>query len=115
MSSIRGHAILFSIVVAAAPACTDAELDTDVQELGGSTPVGLAVEVDNATGVPLQLKRGQTYYLNQIDLRASITAAIDEGVAGLARSGDFADLRWGGIAQADQEFILLANGDGTFR
>src|SRR4051794_20113843 len=29
--------------------------------------VGLALEVDNGAGVPLQLQRGRTYYLNQID------------------------------------------------
>ncbi|HET9625316.1 MAG TPA: hypothetical protein VFP84_28305 [Kofleriaceae bacterium] len=53
--------------------------------------------------------------MNQIDLRASLAAASDEGVAGLARDGDFAGLDWRGIAEADREPVLLANPDGTFR
>jgi len=77
--------------------------------------VGLALEVDNGHPVPLQLRQGQTFFLNQIDLRASTTASRDEGVAGLARQGDFAPLVWNGITQNDQEFILLANADGTFQ
>lgn len=79
------------------------------------TAVGLALEVDNGTPAPLQLKRGQTFFLNQIDLRASITASSDEGVAGLAKHGDFAHLIWDGVAQNDQELILLPNPDGTFQ
>ncbi|HEY0189837.1 MAG TPA: hypothetical protein VGC42_01865 [Kofleriaceae bacterium] len=61
------------------------------------------------------MKQGQTFFLNQIDLRASITASSDQGVAGLAANNDFAALAWNGITQNDQEFILLANGDGTFQ
>lgn len=77
--------------------------------------VGLALEVDNGHPVPLQLRQGQTFFLNQIDLRTSTTASRDEGVAGLAKQGDFAPLNWNGIIQNDQEFILLANSDGTFQ
>lgn len=79
-----------------------------------ATPVGLAVEVDNGVGVALPLKRGQTFYLNQIDLRASTTTTVDEGVSGLRTRGAFADLAWGGIAGEEQEFVALANVDGTF-
>ncbi len=80
----------------------------------GPIPVELAVEVDNGVGSALQLRRGQTYYLNQIDLRASITSTVDEGVSGLRTRGAFADLAWGGIASEEQEFVLLGNPDGTF-
>jgi hypothetical protein len=80
----------------------------------GTAAVGLAVEVDNGVGVPLQLKRGQTYYLNQIDLRAALNASVDEGVAALDNAGDFASLPWAGIHLDDQEFVLLSNADGTF-
>jgi hypothetical protein len=115
MSSLA-RVVVWGFLVSGA-ACTDAAEPEvgDEQFAVTCTPVGLALEVDNGGGVPLQLRRGQTYYLNQIDLRAAITATVDEGVDGLADSGDFADLDWGGIAQADQEFILLANADGTFR
>src|SRR6185436_16279979 len=65
--------------------------------------------------VALTVRRGQVFYINQIDLRASITATADEGVAGLARHGDFAKLDWRGVANEEQEFVLLANPDGTFR
>jgi hypothetical protein len=78
-------------------------------------PVGLALEVDNGVPAPLAVRRGQAFYINQIDLRASVTAAVDEGVAGLARRGDFASLDWRGVANEEQEFVLVANPDGTFR
>ena len=80
-----------------------------------SDAVGLALEVDNAVPAGLAVRRGQVFYINQIDLRASVTATIDEGVAGLAGRGDFARLDWRGVANEEQEFVLLANPDGTFR
>ena len=40
--------------------------------------------------------------------------AQDEGVSTLAHTGDLADLPWEGTHLADQEFVLLANPDGTF-
>ncbi|HEX4420001.1 MAG TPA: hypothetical protein VH165_18935, partial [Kofleriaceae bacterium] len=89
--------------------------DPDAPIPGIGTAVGLAIEIDNGAAVPLQLKQGQAFFLNQLDLRASVTATADEGVAGLAARGDFAALAWTGIAQADQDFVLLANPDGTFR
>lgn len=78
------------------------------------TPVGLAIEVDNGVGTPLQVRRGQTFYVNQIDLRASTTSTVDEGVSGLRTRGDFAHLPWTGIALEEQEFALLPNADQTF-
>jgi hypothetical protein len=77
-------------------------------------PVGLAIEVDNGVGQPLQIRQGQRFYLNQLDIRASVDLSQDEGVAPLASTGDFADLPWEGTRLADQEFVLLANPDGTF-
>src|SRR5262245_21560096 len=80
-----------------------------------SDAIGLALEVDTAVPGALAVRRGQTFYINQIDLRASVTATIDEDVAGLSRRGDFARLDWRGIADEEQEFVLLASADGTFR
>jgi hypothetical protein len=80
-----------------------------------SAPVGLALEVDQGRGVALTVKRGQAFYLNQIDLRAQITATRDESVSGLRSHGDFVGLDWTGISRQEEEFVLLANGDGTFR
>src|SRR4030095_8346839 len=77
-------------------------------------PVGLAIEIDNGVGQPLQLPQGQRFYLNQIDMPASVDNTQDDGVAPLAHMGDFAELRWEGTRLADQEFVLLANPDGTF-
>jgi hypothetical protein len=103
-------------VIAFSSACTDGPevLGEDDLALHRSPPIGLALEVDNGAGVPLSVKRGQTFYLNQIDLRTAITSTQDEGVSGLRTRGDFADLAWSGIRLADQEFVLLANPDGTF-
>lgn len=85
-------------------------------EAASSAPaVGLAIEVDNGAGAPLQLRRGQRFFLAQVDLRAAITATADEGVAGLRTHGDFAGLPWTGVHLADEESVLLANPDGTFK
>ncbi len=78
------------------------------------TPVGLALEVDNGVGVPLRVRAGHSFYINQIDLRAAVAATVDEGVAGLNASGDFMDLNWKDVKLADEEPILLANADGTY-
>lgn len=79
-----------------------------------ATPVGLAIEIDNGTPVPLKVRAGQPFYLNQIDIRASLTARVDEGVSGLDASGDFDALPWGGVAIRDTEPLASPNADGTF-
>jgi hypothetical protein len=83
-------------------------------EATSAAPVGLAIEVDNGVAVSLHVRRGQTFYLNQIDVRASVTAAIDEGISGLTTGGDFANLPWRRADLRDEEFVLLANPDKTF-
>ena len=101
------------IVIAIFTACTYADDEVEIEVQAGlhehGSVVGLAIEVDNGTGVPLVLRRGQRFYLNQIDLRASTPATRDDGVAGLAERGDFRDLAWHGISLDDEEPILLAN------
>ncbi|NPD23069.1 cytochrome C [Corallococcus exiguus] len=85
--------------------------------LGGGNrepAVGLALEVDNGKGVPIKVKAGQSFWVNQIDLRASITASKDEGVDGLRQNSDFLAIGWSGVRLADQEFVGLSNPDGTF-
>jgi hypothetical protein len=96
--------------------CSADELEMEeVAQATHEQAVGLAIEVDNGVGVPLTVKRGQRFYVNQIDLRASTSATVDEGVNGLRSRGDFADLDWRGIRLEDEEPILLSNADGTFR
>jgi hypothetical protein len=80
-----------------------------------SAAVALALEVENGQGVPLKLKAGQSFYVNQIDLRASLDAFHDEGVKGLDRTGDFSGLGWGGVKLAEESFELLAGPDGYKR
>ena len=107
------HYMLLAMAVAAA--CVAGALVRAIATpVSAGSAAGLAIEIDNGLAVPLQVKRGQTFYLNQIDLRASATSAVDEGVAGLSRSGDFAALRWSGVEREEQEFVLLPNPDGTF-
>ena len=103
------------LAVGAAPACnSDKVTMRAVEKAIGARPVGLAIEVDNGVGAPLHVKRGQRFYLNQIDLRASVTATVDEGVSGLGTHGDFASLPWSGIDVKDEEFVPLTNPDKTF-
>ncbi|WP_394827431.1 cytochrome C [Pendulispora albinea] len=78
------------------------------------TPVGFAFEIDNGKGVPLSVRRGQTFYVSQIDLRASVEARADEGIRGLGREGDFASLDWSGRPGEgpDDESFIPAKGPG---
>jgi hypothetical protein len=82
-------------------------------EIQTQASVGLALEIDNGVGAPLSLRAGQTFHVNQIDIRASLTTTADEDVAGLDAAGDFAALDWGGVAFIE-EGPSVANGDGTF-
>ena len=80
-----------------------------------STPIGLAIEIDNGEGVPLQVRQGQRFYMNQLDMRASLDeTTIDEGVDGLDDAGDFAALDWDDTELVDQSFVGQPNADGTF-
>jgi len=78
------------------------------------TPVGLALDIEDGVAQPLRVRANQLFYLDYIDMRAHIEATVDEGVAGLARTGDFADLDWGGTALVDQSFVSVPNPDGTW-
>lgn len=79
-----------------------------------TTPVRLALEVENGAGAPVRVRAGQTFYVAQIDVRTVVTSDRDRGVATLAERGDFADLAWGGTRASDEDFLILPNPDGTF-
>lgn len=78
------------------------------------TPIGIALDLEDGVGVPLKIRSQQKFYIQQIDLRAHVDRAIDEGVAGLAQVGDFADLDWRGMRFVDESFVSVPNADGTF-
>lgn len=79
-----------------------------------ATPIGLAVRIEEGAGVPIKVRAGQTFYVNQIDMRASLAASVDERVLGLEASGDFATLAWTGVELADESALDAPNADGTF-
>jgi hypothetical protein len=79
-----------------------------------STPIGLAVDIEEGVGQPLKVRAGQTFYINQIDMRVLINASVDEGVSGLTRSGDFSTLDWSGVGLAEQSAEDSPNPDGTY-
>ncbi|MBS2013309.1 MAG: cytochrome c3 family protein [Deltaproteobacteria bacterium] len=87
----------------------------DCAGIGEGPAVGLALEVSDGAGVPLSVKRGQRFYLNQLDVRTAIQASVDEGVAGLDRTGDFARLPWQGVRKVDEAFVGLPGPDGFER
>ncbi|WP_394846182.1 cytochrome c3 family protein [Pendulispora brunnea] len=94
-------ALLGTVLVLDSMACEGDTAQTDVREESGTvtstdTPIGLAFEIDNGVGVPLKVRRGQTFYIDQIDIRASIDSTVDEGISGLAQRGDFSNLDWRG-------------------
>jgi hypothetical protein len=45
------------------------------------TPIGLALDIEDGTPVPLQIRQQQRFYVNQIDLRAHLDATVDCCVA----------------------------------
>jgi hypothetical protein len=79
-----------------------------------STPIGLAVRIEGGVAQPLQVRAGQTFYVNQIDMRVVLDASVDEGVSGLTRDGDFSALDWKGVAVADQSAEDAPNFLGAF-
>ena len=90
------------------------ELTTD-QPTTVDTPVGLAIEVENGVGAPLQVRAGQRFFINQIDLRDFVNTDVDNtGLEELRTSGDFASADWGGLQREENEPILLPNPDGTY-
>ena len=94
---------------------TPCDLSTAAQgPTSARTPIGLAVEVDNGTAKALKVRAGQTFWLETVDLRASITATVNEGVEGLKTSGDFAELPWGKPRLAGLSPEVLPNADGTY-
>ncbi|WP_225408327.1 cytochrome c3 family protein [Stigmatella hybrida] len=77
--------------------------------------LGVALEVEDGVGMPLRVRAGQTVYINQIDIRSSVAASRDEGLAGLVRIGDFAGLGWLGVRKVDEEFEILSGEEGYKR
>ncbi len=77
--------------------------------------IGIALEVEDGEAMPLRVRAGQTFYINQIDIRTSLSATKDEGVSGLNRTGDFACLGWNGVKLVDESFDLLAGEEGFKR
>lgn len=127
--SVRAAIVSMSLVGAvscndAAPPDGSESLSTAEEALGPAfpapgptttdTPIGLAFEIENGVGAPLEVRKGQRFYINQIDMRASLETSVDEGVSGLDASGDFAGLDWRGTALADQSFVDQQNADGTW-
>jgi hypothetical protein len=123
-----GAALLLAGVAAACGGSGSTPRPVDVQEPTESasqavtapttpttTPIGLAIEVENGAGTPLSVRAGQTFYLNQIDLRTFVNTTVDEGLKSLETTGDWASLDWSGVEEVDEAPILLQNGDGTWQ
>ncbi|AKF79493.1 cytochrome C [Myxococcus fulvus 124B02] len=72
-------------------------------------PVGLALEVDNGKGQLLRVRAGSSFYINQIDLRASVLSNRDTGLSALRAQSDFAGLGWSGLKAVDEEPVLLGS------
>ncbi|MFT3696798.1 MAG: hypothetical protein QM831_26895 [Kofleriaceae bacterium] len=111
--------------VVALAACATDPVASDQQDIswGGlpapgpttiKTPIGLALDIEDGVPVPIKARKNQTFYINNIDMRAHIETTVDEGVAGLAHAGDFAGANWTGATDVDQSFVYLPNNDGTF-
>src|SRR5581483_12297511 len=113
--SSRRAALLTGVVVVVGFGCSAQFSPTGESEQALSAPArGLAIDIEDGVGVPLSVRAGQTFYVNQIDLRASINAGVDEGVAGLKTTGAASALPWSGVRLVDEEPVAVPNPDGTF-
>jgi hypothetical protein len=90
-------------------------LEDDERGGNGGKIIGVALEVENGSPKLLKVKAGQTFYINQIDLRATADATVDEGINGLRDTGDFSGLGWGGVKMVEQEPVLLEGPEGYSR
>src|SRR4051812_44252055 len=114
MSGDRRRTWMRSLWLAVAFAgCTDPGVVAQQASLTGDAR-GLALDIEDGAGVPLSVRTGQLFYVNQIDLRANIEASVDEGVGGLRSRGAAASLPWAGARLADEEPLSIPNNDGTF-
>ncbi|WNG23510.1 cytochrome C [Cystobacter fuscus] len=111
----------FARPAAASEVTSPEKTGEDAREVarGGSKPIPLALEVGYeglppGKAQPLRVKAGQSFFINQIDVREVVKSTRDEGVDGLRRTGRFAQLPWQGLKQADEEPIILANANGTY-
>ncbi|WP_146653237.1 cytochrome C [Labilithrix luteola] len=77
-----------------------------------ATPIGLALEYKNGVGLPLKVRAGQTFYLEQIDLSTSVFSKVDEGLAGLKREGDFKNADWNKLQLEESDFQQLTDSEG---
>ncbi len=120
MSKFWIGSLLFVIGCGATPGIGGESETTEAAEAVTSAPSspsqarGLALDIEDGVGVPLSVRAGQTFWVNQIDLRASINATVDEGVNGLRTTGAAAALPWAGVDFEEQEPVAAPNPDGTF-
>jgi len=113
-----------AFVACVAVACTTGDMepapdiDEDRSELVTpgpttvDTPIGLALEYKNGAGLPLKVRAGQRFYLEQIDLSTSVFSQTDDGLAGLKREGDLARANWNGLRQEESDFQQLPDDQG---
>jgi hypothetical protein len=113
--SIRLALVASLVGAAACTGAAPAPPGVEVAEEALSAPaIGLALEIENGVGKPLQVKAGGRFYINQIDLRAFTTATTDDGLATLMASPVASSLAWGRPTVVDEEPVLLPNPDNTF-
>ncbi|HLL00571.1 MAG TPA: cytochrome c3 family protein [Myxococcaceae bacterium] len=120
----QGGALLWAALVSLALACEGqpegaaAELSEQAQPVvspAAMRPIGVALEIEDGLGQALRVRAGQTLYINQLDIRASVATSSDQGMGGLRTAGDFASLGWGGVKLAEQEFEVLPGPEGYKR
>jgi hypothetical protein len=92
LSILKRPAIRLGGLFLCVAVCCLSALAAEAQQL-----VGLALEIDNSHGVPLKVKAGQDFYINQIDIRISIKTTADQGIAPLKTVKMLAKLPWDGV------------------
>jgi len=110
-AALSGACVSADAEDASSPPSPDESVGSSVQAITTNdpttrqTPIGLALDVDNGAGTAIKVRAGQTFFLNQVDLRSWLDTDVDEGLGGLRRQGDFADLSWRGLEKADESAL----------
>src|SRR5262245_54736596 len=82
------------------------------QDPGTTGAIGLNLFFQNGTMSPLTLVGDAPRYLQEIDIVATVTSAMDQGIDPLMHTSEFSSLNWKGVEMVEEDWRPA--GDGTF-
>lgn len=79
---------------------------------GAADPVGLSLFFQNGRMPPFTIVGDSPRYLQEIDITATVTTTIDQGITPVIQSSEFSSLDWKGVTQVEEDW--RSEGTGTF-